>query len=80
MLDEPHNNREDDDEDEWVVDEDICTDGGTVVGFFDASQPQSYDNSWRVWYVDDPHIERPLVKTEDLVVGFYALNGESLVS
>jgi len=33
-----------------------------------------------VWYVDDPHIERPLVKTEDSAVGFYALNGESLVS
>lgn len=33
-----------------------------------------------MWYVDDPHIERPLVKTEDSAVGFYALNGQSLVS
>jgi len=78
--DEPHNKREGDDEDGWVVDDDIYTDGGTVVGFFDASQPQPYDNSRRVWYVDDPHIERPLVKTEDSAVGFYALNGESVVS
>jgi transposase len=78
--DEPHNKREGDDEDGWVIDEDLCTDGGTVVGFFDASQPQPYDNSRRVWYVDDPHVERPLVKTEDSAVGFYALNGESLVN
>jgi transposase len=78
--DEPHNKREGDDEDGWVVDDDVCTDGGTVIGFFDASQPQPYDNSRRVWYVDDPHIERPLVKTEESAVGFYALNGESLVS
>jgi len=47
--------------------------------FFDASQPQPYDNSRRVWYVDDPHIERPLVKTEDSAVGFYAVNGTSVV-
>jgi len=77
--DEPHNKEEGDEEDGWVVDDDICTDGGTVVGFFDASHSQPYDNSRRVWYVDDPHVERPLVKTEDSAVGFYALNGESLV-
>lgn len=77
---EPHNKRADDPEEGWVDDEDISTDGGTVIGFFDASQPQPYDNSRRVWYVDDPHVERPLVKTEDSAVGFYALNGESLVS
>jgi transposase len=77
--DDPHNKREGDEEDGWVVDEDVCTDGGTIMGFFDASQPQPYDNSRRVWYVDDPHIERPLVNTEDSAVGFYALNGESLV-
>ncbi len=77
--DDPHNKREGDDEESWVVDDDVCTDGGTVVGFLDASQPQPYDNFRRVWYVDDPHVERPLVKTEDSAVGFYALNGESLV-
>jgi len=76
---QPHNKREDDEEEGWTVDEDVCTDGGTVLGFFDASQPQPYDNSRRVWYVDDPHVERPLVKTEDSAVGFYALNGESIV-
>ena len=77
--DDPHNMEDGDDEDGWVVDEDVCTDGGTVIGFLDASQPQPYDNSRRVWYVNDPHVERPLVKTEDSMVGFYALNGESLV-
>ena len=77
--DQPHNKREGDDEEGWTVDDEICTDGGTVVGFFDASQPQPYDNSRHVWYVDDPHVERPLVKTEDSAIGFYALNGESFV-
>ena len=77
--DEPHNKQGGDGEDGWVVDEDVCTDGGTVFGFLDASQPQPYDNLRHVWYVDDPHIERPLVKTEDSAVGFYALNGQSLV-
>ncbi|CCC41343.1 IS630-like element ISHwa7 family transposase [Haloquadratum walsbyi] len=75
----PHNREEGDDEEGWTVDDDVCTDGGTVLGFFDASQPQPYDNSRRVWYVDDPHVERPLVKTEESAVGFYALNGESMV-
>jgi len=78
--DQPHNKREGEDEDGWVVDDDICTDGGTVFGFFDASKPQPYDNSRRVWYVDNPHIERPPVKTEDSAIGFYTLNGESVVT
>jgi len=78
--DQPHNKREGEDDDGWVVDDDVCTDGGTVLGFFDASKPQPYDNSRRVWYVDDPHIERPLVKTDDSAVGLYALNGESLAT
>ena len=77
--DSPHNKQEGDDEEGWTVDHDVCTDGGTVLGLFDASQPQPYDNSRRVWYVDDPYVERPLVKTEDSAVGFYALNGESTV-
>ena len=77
---EPHNKREGDEEEGWVVDDDICTDGGTVMGFFDASHPQPWDNSHRLWYVDDPHIERPLVNLHEPAVGFYALDGESVVS
>lgn len=77
--DELHNKREGDDEDGWVVADDICTDGGTVIGFFDVSHPQPYDNSQRLYYVDDPHITRPLVKLYEPAVGFYALNGTSLV-
>jgi transposase len=76
----PHNKRDGDDEEGWVVDDDICTDGGTVVGFCDASHPQPYDNSHRLWYVDDPHIERPLVQVDEPAVGFYALNGESVLT
>ena len=78
--DEPHNKREGDDEEGWVVDDDICTDGGTVLGFFDTSHPQPWDNSQRMYYVDDPHITRPLVRQDEPAVGFYALNGESVVS
>lgn len=75
--DPPHNKREGEDDDGWVVDDDVCTDGGTVGGFFGASKPQSPGISRRVWYVDDPHIEGPLVKSDDSAVGFYALTGES---
>lgn len=55
--DQPHNKDEGENDDGWVVDEDVCTDGGTVLGFFDASKPQQYDNSSRVWYVDALHVE-----------------------
>ena len=55
--DQAHNKREGEPDDGWTVNDDICTDGGTVLGFFDASKPQPYDNSRRVWYVDDPHVE-----------------------
>ena len=79
--DQPHNKREDDDEDEdWDTDHDVCTDGGTVIGFFDISHPQPWDNSQRVYSVDEPHIERPLVKVDTPAAGFYALNGESVLS
>jgi transposase len=79
-ADEPHNKREGDDEEGWVVDDDVCTDGGTVLGFFDVSHPQPYDNSQRLYSVDDPHIDRPLVQISKPAVGFYALNGESVIS
>jgi hypothetical protein len=79
--DSPHNKREDDEADEdWDADDDICTDGGTVVGFFDISHPQPWDNSQRVYSVDKPHIERPLVKIDTPAAGFYALNGTSVLS
>ena len=79
-TDEAHNKRDGDNEEGWVVDDDICTDGGTVLGFFDTSHPQPWDNSQRLYYVDDPHITRPLVRHDEPTVGFYALNGESVVS
>ena len=43
--DEPHNKQAGDEEEGWVVGDTICTDGGTVLGFFDTSQPQPWDNS-----------------------------------
>jgi len=88
--DGPHNKREDDedetdedtteDEDAWTVDEDVRTDGGTVVGFFDISHPQPWDNSQRMYTVDEPTITRPLVKIDTPAAGFYALNGVSVLS
>ena len=40
---EPHDKQEGDGEGGWELDDDICTDGGTVVGFFDASHPQPWE-------------------------------------
>lgn len=80
-LEQPHNKREDDaDDEDWDRDENIRTDGGTVVGFFDISHPQPWDNSQRMYTVDEPHIERKLVKIDTPAAGFYALNGESVLS
>ena len=45
---QPHNKHDEEDDEGWTVDDDICTDGGTVLGFFDASKPQPSDNSRRV--------------------------------
>ena len=80
--DQLHNKREDDedDEEEWSTDDDICTDGGTVVGFFDISHPQPWDNSQRMYSVDEPTITRQLMKIDTPAAGFYALNGESVLS
>ncbi|RKS75847.1 transposase [Haloarcula quadrata] len=80
-LEQPHNKREDDaDDEDWDRDENIRTDGGTVVGFFDISHPQPWDNFQRMYTVDEPHIERKLVKIDTPAAGFYALNGESVLS
>jgi len=79
--DHPHNKQEDDDDDEdWDTNHDVCTDGGTVVGFFDISHPQPWDNSQRLYTIDEPHIERPLMTIDTPAAGFYALNGESVLS
>ncbi|SFJ08136.1 hypothetical protein SAMN05443661_11384, partial [Natronobacterium gregoryi] len=75
-----HNKRPDAEDEGWVLDDDICTDGGTVVGFCDASHPQPYDNSHRLWYVDGPTLERPLVKLDEPAVGCYTLTGESVLT
>lgn len=76
-TDQPHNKRDGDGEEGWILDDDVRTDGGTVVGFFDVAHPQPYDNSQRMWYVDDPHIDRPLINVDEAAAGCYLLNGES---
>jgi transposase len=59
-------------------DDDPVTDGGFVVGFFDAAWPQPTDNSQRVWAVNVPRVERRLLQVDRPVLGFYALNGSSV--
>ncbi len=54
-------------------------DGGTVLGFLDATHPQPWDSSQRLYTVDDPHITRPLVRLDEPEVEFYALSGESVI-
>lgn len=79
-TDDPHNKRPEDDSDkEWTVDDDVRTDGGTTIGFFDISHPQPWDNSQRLYTVTEPTITRPLVKNESPAAGFYALTGESVL-
>lgn len=81
IHDEPHNKREtDEDEEDWERKDNVRTDGGTVIGFFDISHPQPWDNSQRMYTVDDPHITRKLVKIDTPAAGFYALNGGSVLS
>uniref|UniRef100_UPI003EB9A5E7 IS630 family transposase n=1 Tax=Halobellus sp. EA9 TaxID=3421647 RepID=UPI003EB9A5E7 len=78
--DKPHNKQpEDDSDEEWTLDDDVRTDGGTTVGFFDVSHPQPWDNSQRLYTVSEPTITRPLVKIDTPAAGFYALNGESVL-
>ena len=50
------------DADEWTVDDDVRTDVGTTVGFFDISHPQPWDNSQRLYTVTEPTLTRLLVK------------------
>ncbi len=69
----------DDSEEGWVVDEEICTDGGTDLGFLDATNPHPRDNSLRLYTVNDSHITRPLVRLNSPAVGFYALSGQSVI-
>jgi transposase len=61
--------------------DDPVTDGGVVVGFLDEAWPQPTDNRRRLWAFGTPTIrkETPSENFEDAVLGFYALNGESVV-
>jgi len=75
---QPHNKREDDQDGDR--DENVRTNGGTVIGFFHLSHPQPWDNSQRMYTVDATHITRPLLQTNTPAAGFYAPNGESGLS
>ena len=61
--------------------DDIVTDGGVIIGFLDEAWPQPTDNRRRLWAFGTPTIQKttPTENFEDAVIGFYALNGESVV-
>ena len=63
------------------LDDDAVTDGGVVVGFLDEAWPRPTDNSRRLWAFEKPtiHKETPTENFDDVVFGFYALNGTSVV-
>jgi len=49
-----------------------------VLGFFDASWPQPFENSQRMWSYDRTvEIDKPLVTVPWKTIGFYALFGQS---
>jgi len=49
-----------------------------VLGFFDASWPQPFENSQRMWSYDRTvKINKPLVTVPWKTIGFYALFGQS---
>ena len=64
------------------LDDDVVTDGGVVAGFLDEAWPRPTDNSRRLWAFEKPtlHKESPTPSFDDVVFGFYALNGDSVVA
>lgn len=62
-------------------DDDLVTDGGVVVGFLDEARPRPTDNSRRLWAFGNPTLEKttPTPSFDDVVFGFYAVIGESVV-
>ena len=68
-----------DDEDEHE-ENDVMTDGGTVVGFLDEAWPQPTDNSQRVWAFGTPRLAKQLPSFDDAILGFYAVIGTSAVA
>ena len=65
-----------------LEDDELVTDGGCVVGFLDEAWPQLTDNRRRLWAFGTPTIrkETPTKNFEDAAIGFYALNGESVLA
>lgn len=63
------------------IDDDVMTDGGVVVGFLDEAWPRPTDNSRRMWAFEHPTLrkETPTPSFDDVVFGFYAVIGDSVV-
>lgn len=65
-----------------LEDDDLLADGGIVLGFLDEAWPRPTDNCRRLWAFGTPKIrkETPTANFDDAVFGYYALNGDSVVS
>lgn len=63
------------------LDDDAMTDGGVVIGFLDEAWPRPTDNSRRLWAFEKPIVrkEMPTPSFDDVVFGFYAVIGNSVV-
>jgi len=64
------------------LDDDVVTDGGVVIGFLDEAWPRPTDNSRRLCAFEKPTLrkETPTPSFDDVVFGFYAPIGESVVA
>jgi hypothetical protein len=55
--------------------------GPLVLGFFDSSWPQPFENSQRMWSYDRTvELDKPMLAVRWKSIGFYALVGESAIT
>ena len=52
---------------------------GSIIGFFDESAPQTTANTVRLWSFRKPEIIKDTSKYRANTLGFYSLNGNSIV-
>jgi transposase len=79
ILDERLQEALDEVEESASDDEEIMTDGGCTVGFFDETFPKPEDVYQRVWDFETPSQEVSVDRFDANTFGFYALNGADAV-
>ena len=53
--------------------------GDVIIGFLDEASPQTTANTQRLWSFDKPKLCKNTSKIKLNVVGFYAINGVSVI-